>query len=68
MYYNPKIDKYRCILRYSWPGVDCSTKSKYDGDAALLMYQLPSASAYKDGIWKMYQYWYEIQNIHNNNY
>lgn len=56
VYYNSKINKYRCELKYSYPGTDCSSISKSFGMEAISTADI-SESDYKNGEWKKYNYW-----------
>ena len=60
IYYNPKMDKYRCELRYSWPGNDCMGSSKIFGMYATSTADI-SSSIYHSGEWKTYNYWLSRQ-------
>ena len=60
VYYNSKIDKYRCELRYSWPGNDCRMSSKLFGMNATSTADI-SGSTYQSGEWKTYNYWLSRQ-------
>jgi hypothetical protein len=57
LYHNSKINKYRCELRYSWPGENCRLSSKSAGSDAITTADI-SDSDYKSGEWKEYSYWY----------
>ena len=56
VYYNSKIDKYRCELLYSWPGNSCRMSSKTYGTKAITTADI-SKSEYETGDWKKYSYW-----------
>ncbi len=60
IYYNAKIDKYRCQLLYSWPGNDCRSSSKSFGMRAISTADI-STEDYKTGQWKKYDYWLSRQ-------
>jgi hypothetical protein len=57
VYYNKKINKYRCELRYSWPGEDCRSSSKTFGFEAVSTADL-SPDTHESGEWKKYDYWF----------
>jgi len=56
VFHNSKISKYRCELRYSWPGEDCRMSSKNGGMNAISTADI-SESDYNSGDWKDYSYW-----------
>lgn len=56
VYYNSVIDKYRCELRYSWPGEECRMSSKTAGSKAISTADI-SKGVYDNGRWKTYDYW-----------
>jgi len=60
IYYNSKLDKYRCELLYSWPGNDCRGSSKSYGMNAISTGDL-SKEDYQKGEWKKYDYWISRQ-------
>jgi len=62
VFYNSKIDKYRCELRYSWPGNDCRLSSKLFGMKTIATAEI-SKSIYQSGEWKTYNYWLSRQNF-----
>ena len=59
VYYNEKIKKYRCELRYTKPGEgnECSLSSKNFGMNAISTADI-SKSDYDNGSWKKYDYWF----------
>lgn len=57
VFYNSKINIYRCELRYSWPGNDCRMSSKLFGMNATSTADI-SGSTYQSGEWKSYNYWF----------
>ena len=61
VFYNSKIDKYRCELLYSWPGNDCRMSSKLFGMNATSTADI-SGSTYQSGEWKTYNYWFSRQH------
>jgi hypothetical protein len=62
VYYNSKIDKYRCELLYSWPGNDCRMSSKLAGMNATSTADI-TKTVYESGEWKKYQYWFSRQGF-----
>jgi hypothetical protein len=56
VFYNFKVNKYRCQLRYSWPGNDCNGFSKTFGENAISTADI-SQEDYKSGQWKSFDYW-----------
>jgi hypothetical protein len=56
VYFNSKLDKYRCELRYSYPGTDCSSAGKTFGMNSISTADI-SESDYNLGSWKKYTYW-----------
>lgn len=64
IYYNSKLDKYRCELLYSWPGNDCRGSSKSFGMNAISTGDL-SKEDYQKGVWKKYDYWVSRQMYKN---
>ena len=55
-YHNSKMNKYRCELKYSYPGTDCSSISKSFGMEAISTADI-SESDFTSGEWKNYNYW-----------
>jgi hypothetical protein len=60
VFFNAKIDKYRCQLLYSWPGNDCRLSSKSYGMNAITTADITS-EVYSKGEWKKYDYWISRQ-------
>lgn len=60
VYYNSKVDIYRCRLLYSWPGSSCSMISKSAGPYTITSATI-SNETYSSGKWKTYSYWFERQ-------
>lgn len=56
VYFNSKLDKYRCELRYSYPGTDCSSGGKTFGMNSISTADI-SESDYNLSSWKKYTYW-----------
>lgn len=56
VYFNSKLDKYRCELRYSYPGTDCSSVGKTFGMNSISTADI-SESDYNLSSWKKYTYW-----------
>jgi hypothetical protein len=56
VYHNSKMNKYRCELKYSYPGTDCSSISKSFGMEAISTADI-SESDFTSGDWKIYNYW-----------
>ena len=60
VYYNSIIDKYRCELRYSWPGEECRMSSKTAGSQAISTADI-SKGDFENGKWKTYDFWFVSQ-------
>tara|TARA_B110000285_G_C15030365_1_gene566412 strand:+ start:400 stop:801 length:402 start_codon:yes stop_codon:yes gene_type:complete len=58
VYFNSTIDKYRCELKYTKPGNECSSTSKHFGMQSISTAEI-SKKSYKNGEWKEYSYWYQ---------
>lgn len=56
VYFNDKMNKYRCQLLYSYPGTECSGIGKEFGANAICVADL-SESDFNTGEWKTYDYW-----------
>ena len=56
VFYNKKLDKYRCELKYSYPGTECSGRSKSFGLQAISTADI-SKTDFTIGSWKNYSYW-----------
>jgi hypothetical protein len=56
VYYNHKIEGYRCQLKYSWPGQDCRGYSKTFGENAISTADISTAE-FNNGEWKKFDYW-----------
>lgn len=60
VFFNSKLSKYRCELKYSYPGTDCSSISKSFGMEAIATADI-SMSDFESGEWKKYNYWFSRQ-------
>lgn len=60
VFYNSKINSYRCELKYSYPGNDCMMSSKLFGMNAIITADI-TKSTYESGKWKTYDYWLNRQ-------
>jgi hypothetical protein len=60
VYYNQKMEKYRCELKYSYPGTECSGISKSFGMESISTADI-SKEDYNNGEWKKYSYWFNRQ-------
>lgn len=56
VFYNSKLDKYRCQLLYSWPGNDCRGYSNSFGLNAIHTAEI-SNEEFSNGQWKKFDYW-----------
>ena len=56
VFYNEKINSYRCELKYSWPGNDCRLSSKFFGSNAISTAEIAN-STFQSGEWKTFEYW-----------
>ena len=60
VYYNQNMDKYRCELKYSYPGTECSSISKSFGMESISTADI-SKEDYNNSEWKKYSYWFNRQ-------
>lgn len=56
VFFNSKLDKYRCELKYSWPGKDCKGYSNSFGENAISTAEI-SKEDFSNGQWKKFDYW-----------
>ena len=56
LFYNSKMNKYRCEVRYSYPGDDCRMSAKVNGSSAPSTADITNED-YSSGAWKSTYYW-----------